>query len=243
MPTYKFLTVPQPFVSDYLGALKSYFGTYQTSVGTFFYVNFTTLIALKRGSPTYPATYGFSDVLAVYDRFFAGDGSVNLKAFHNFISRAGIDEGNRYAHQGASYRLQTDIFEAKLASPEPRGRKAVVPSLDWLQKALVKQMKELGKRQIVEATRLLPAYLDEIESLLEQRLTQSDIAKILSNKSLRPISQVDVSRFLKKVGDVREEFESRKRRAAMTLAMAEHYIDEQELRRSLRLLPRRSNIN
>lgn len=243
MTTNKLLTIPQPFTSDYDSALRAYFDTYTTNFTTFFYVNLSNIVSLRRGSPAYMASFNINDILSVYDPFFAGNGAICLKSYNTFLKRADIAEGNRYAHQGASHRLQTDLLEAKLAAHEPHKKKKVVPSLEWLHSTLTKRLKALGREGIVEATRLLPAFFDEITELQAQGCTQTEIASELSKKSVRPILQSDICRFLQKVDGVREEFEGKRRRAAMTLAMAEDYIDTQELRRRLIRRPRKSAIN
>lgn len=226
MPAPKFLSVPQSLSTDYSASLREYFSTYNSNRNTFFYVNLVTINMLRRGTYANPAVFGFNDIMAAFDRFFIGDGSLSLQTFNSFMARSGIDEDNRYAHLAASNRLQIDILDLKLARSEPRGKKPVIPSAELIQSSLCKQIKALGRTEVIEASRFLPAYFREIEDYRTAGLTQKEIAKLLSRTSVRPVSQTDISRFLNKIESVREGFEKKKRRAIMTLSTAQHYVDE-----------------
>lgn len=226
MAAQKFLRVPQSNETDYNDSLREYFGTYNSNRYTFFYINLVTINLFKRGTYGSPAVFGFNDIMAAFDRFFVGDGAISLQSYNSFIEKSGIDQGNRYAHLAASNRLQVDILELKLARCEPRGKKPVIPSAEFIQKTLCRQLKALGKAEVIEASRLLPAYFREIEDFRAAGLTQKEIAKSLSRSSMRPVSQTDISRFLKKIEAVRDGFEKRKQRALMTLSTAQHYMDE-----------------
>lgn len=221
--THKLLTVPSPAVAGYEDALRDYFATYRINLMTFFCINFATIHGFETGTEANPAVFDLLDVLSVFDPFFSGDGSVNMKSYRQFLKAAGIEEENRYFQQATSSRLQEDILNARLASPFPATRKAVVPDHDHVNQALRSRLRKLATSPEVSVSRFLPAFYSKIAQQQTSGLRQADIAEHLSQLTGRYVSQESISRFLGKTRQVQERFEKRRQRALMTLAMAEDY--------------------
>lgn len=222
----RILSVPSPQVAGYEDALKAYFATYKENLATFFTVNFASIHAFEMGTEEHPAVFALSDVLIAYDTFFRSDGSVNINTFREFRKAVGVTDDNRYAWLATSSRLTEDALDCGLAASRSWGKRVVIPEAGRIRELLVTRIKNLVRTEDVQPYRILPAYHLEIEEALTEGMTQAQIAQKISRKTGRPVSQVDVSRFLKRVQEVRNRYAEKRFRAAATLEMAEAYAQE-----------------